>query len=198
MKKIICLLIAVVICFSFASCSNKIDNLIAQIATLENKEITLDDEVVIDRIYDKYLKLSEEDKAQITNYHILEKARSKVSFMSRQQESMQRAPMIVEEYIKSRLKTPSAMRVISTEVYGSKEDSYDAFVRMQYTGENAFGGTVEKTCFAKVEAHGSKFDRVAEEHFGDAHETWDDLEWSDWLMEEIDFETVYRPARKAQ
>lgn len=128
MKKIICLLIAVVICFSFSSCSNKIDNLIAQIATLENKEITLDDEVIIDRIYDKYLELSEEDKAQITNYHILEKARSKVSFLSRQQESMQRAPMIVEEYIKSRLKTPSAMRVINTEVYGSKEDSYDAFV----------------------------------------------------------------------
>ncbi len=35
-------------------------------------------------------------------------------------------------------------------------------------------------------------------NFGDAHETWDDLEWSDWLMEEIDFETVYRPARKTQ
>ena len=168
------------------------------LATLENKEITLDDKVIIDRIYDKYLELSEEDKVQITNYHILEKARSKVSFLSRQQESMQRAPMIEEEYIKSRLKTPSAMRVINTEVYGSKEDSYDAFVSMQYTGENAFGGTVEKTCFAKVEVHDLKFDRGVEEHFGDAHETWDDLEWSDWLMEEIDFETVYRPARTAQ
>ncbi|MEE1011314.1 MAG: hypothetical protein U0L11_04680 [Acutalibacteraceae bacterium] len=198
MKKIFCLIFVVIICFSFASCSNKIDNLISQIATLENKKITLEDEELIDKIYDKSLDLSEEEKSQITNYDILGAAVNRVGFLSRQQETMQQAPMIVEEYIRSCLKTPSAMKVIKTEVYASKESYFDAFVRMQYTGENAFGGTLERTCFAKVEIHGASYNRVVENHFGDAHETWEDLRWSDWLMEQIDFETEYIPTKTAK
>ena len=196
MRKRILLLLAVVLCVSLCACGgNKIENLIEDIAALEGKEITLADEELIDKIYDKYFALTEEEKTQITNYDILEEAGTRVNFLSEQQSTMQNAPIIVEEYIKSCLKTPSAMQVVKTEVYASKDDCFGAFVRMQYTGENAFGGKIEETCFAQVEALGMSYNRVIKSHFGDAHETWEDLGWANDIMERIDFENKYIPTK---
>lgn len=189
MKKVVVFLLIIVICFSLSACGNKIENLIADIETLENEEITLEDECRIDKIYDKYLALSEEDKMKITNYNILETASKRVNYLSAQEDTIRDAPQVVEEYIKSRLKIPSAMQVIKTQVYASKESCYEAFVRMQYTGENAFGGKVEETCFAHVRIMGAGYNDILDSHFGDAHETWDNVGWSDHTMEEIDFES---------
>ena len=58
MKKLLVLFLVAVICCSLVACGNKVDNLIEEIATLENDEITLADEERIDKIYDKYFALS--------------------------------------------------------------------------------------------------------------------------------------------
>ena len=66
-KRVLALMLA--LCFiglALVACGNKVDNLIEEIATLENDEITLADEERIDKIYDKYFALSEEDKAKLT------------------------------------------------------------------------------------------------------------------------------------
>ena len=78
-----------VICCSLVACGNKVDNLIEEIATLENDEITLADEERIDKIYDKYFALSEEDKAKITNYNILKEASAEVNRLVQTKETMQ-------------------------------------------------------------------------------------------------------------
>ena len=196
MKKLIVLFFAVLMSLSFVACGNKIDNLIKEIETLEGKEITLADEKRIDKIYDKYFALSEEEKAEITNYGVLEKAGTRVNYLATQKETMEKAPRFVEEYIKSRLKTPSAMKVIKTEVYASKGGMWEAFVRMQYTGQNSFGGIIEETCLVKVNLIGGGFSSVDKSHFGDAHATWNDTGWSDSVIEEIDFENKYVPSNK--
>ena len=193
MKKLLVLFLVAVICCSLVACGNKVDNLIEEIATLENDEITLADEERIDKIYDKYFALSEEDKAKITNYDILKEASEEVNRLVRTKETMQQAPAFVEEYIKSCLKTPSAMKVIKTEVYASKESMWEAFVRMQYTGQNTFGGTLEETCLIKVDLIGGGYSDVIKVHWGDAHEQWEDTGWPDSLLEEIDFENKYVP-----
>ena len=78
-----------VICCSLVACGNKVDNLIEEIATLENDEITLADEERIDKIYDKYFALSQEDKAKITNYDILKEASAEVNRLVQTKETMQ-------------------------------------------------------------------------------------------------------------
>ncbi len=194
MKKILVLFLLGIMFMSIMGCGNKVDNLISEIAKLEGVEITLKDEKRIDKLYNKYLALSEEEKVQITNYDILKKASEKVNYLAVQKETMQKAPDFVKEYIQSRLKTPSAMKIVKTEVYASKDGMWNAFVRMQYTGENAFGGTIEETCLAKVNLIGGGFSEVVKSHFGDAHETWNDTGWSDSVIEEIDFKNKYVPS----
>ena len=181
---------------SLAACGSRVDRLIEDIAPLEDEEITLADEERIDKIYDKYFALSEEEQAQVTNYDILKEASEKVNYLAQQKESMEEAPRFVEDYIKSRLKTPSAMNVIKTEVYASKDSMWVVFVRMQYTGQNAFGGTIEETCFVKADLIGGGYSSVERSYFGDAHATWEDTGWPDSLIEEIDFENKYVPVGK--
>ena len=195
MKKKIVLILATLMCISLCACGeNKIENLIEEIATLEGKEITLADEEQIHKIYNKYFALTEEEKTQITNYDIFEEARSSLNILLVQQSTMQKtlqsAPIVVEEYIKSSLKTPSTMQVVKIEVYASKDDCCEAFVRMQYTEENDYGGKIEKTCLARV-----RYESVSQCHFGDAHETWEDLRWDKDTMERIDFENKYIPTK---
>lgn len=187
MKKVLSLFLMVAMCVSLAACGNKVDNLISEIAALEGKEITLSDKERIDKIYDKYLALSEEEKSQITNYEILEKADEVIVYYTIQEKTLKEAPKAVEEYAKSCCKIPSSMQVIKVQTYPAKDDFFVAFVRLQFTSENSFGGKGEDTLFAKVNCGATA--RIVEYHFGDAHETWDDVGWPDWMMEEIDFDT---------
>ena len=191
MRKRILLLLVAVLCVSLCACGNKVDNLISEIATLENKEITLADKERIEKIYDKYLALSEEEKAQITNYDVLKEADEVIVYYTIQEDTLNAAPKAVEEYAKSYCKIPSTMQVIKSETYPAKNDNFVAFVRLQFTAENSFGGKVEETLFAKVYCGATT--QIKEYHFGDAHETWDDVGWADWIMEGIDFENKYIP-----
>jgi len=194
MKRKLVLLIVTLMTLSLVACGNKVDNLISEIATLENKEITLADEERIEKIYDKYLALSEEEKAQVTNYDILKNASEVVNYFTIQEKTLKEAPKVVEEYAKSCCKIPSSMQVIKVETYPAKEGCSVAFVRLQFTSENSFGGKGEDTLFAKVYCGATP--KIEEYHFGDAHETWDDVGWPDWLMEGIDFDNKYIPTKE--
>ena len=38
---------------------------------------------------------------------------------------------------------------------------------------------------------GADYNEIKKSHFGDAHENWDDVDWSDYIMEEIDYNNKY-------
>ena len=62
-----------------------------------------------------------------------------------------------------------------------------AYVRMQYSGTNAFGGTLEKTCFAQVEYICEGCDSIKYVSTDeDAHAKWNELGWSQYIIDDID------------
>lgn len=149
-----------------------------------DEEITLQDEECVKDIYEDYLQLSEEDQGKVTNFANLKKANDRIIFLTQSKKTMEAAPRAVEEKIKSRLKVPSSMTVTKTQVWPSKTSFMTAYVRMQYTAANALGGLVEETCFAEVRVMGAKSE-VRRTHYGDAHESWDDVAWMS--TEDVDF-----------
>ena len=198
MKKLFALFLTMILCLSLTACGNTVDTLISEIAALENKEITLADEERIDRLYNQYTALPEEEKAKITNFPILEEAATKVNHLSYQMQQMEAAPRVTEAYIKSYLKIPSTMQIIKTNVYASKDNLSEVFVRMQYTCENALGGKVEETCFVLIRDAHLASHRIVTSAFGNAQASWNDVDLSiglENITDQIDFDNQYVPAK---
>lgn len=193
MKKAISLLLIAVMCLSLTACGNRVEKMITEIQALENEELTLSDEKRVDELYKEYLALSDEEKAQITNFDILDAASKRVNFLSARKKFMPRAYSAVIDWVKSRLKTPSTMEVIKIEVYPSYNSMMEAFARIQFTSENAYGGKVEETYFVMIALVSADTFEAKWHYKGDAHATWAEVDWPEKVLQEIDFENKYIP-----
>jgi len=196
MKKILSLLLATVICLTLAACGHKVKRLIKDIAMLEGRELKLSDEDYVDDLYKTYLSLSEEEQAQVTNFELLDTASKRVNFLSARQDLMQEIYYrAATEWVKSCLKTPSTMEVLKIEVYPAYDSMWYAFASIHFTAENGYGGKVEQVYFAQLERVGPNTYRAERSYKGDAHATWEDVDWLDAVWEEIDYEHKYVPGK---
>lgn len=162
-----------------------------KIDTLEGKELTLADE-----LYETYLALSDEEKAQISKFELLDTASKRVNFLSARKKLMPEIHTAAIEWVESCLQTPSTMEVLDIDVYPAYDSFWYGFARIHFTAENGYGGKVEKVYFVKLEKVGpSTFDPV-QRYKGDAHATWEEVDWPDSVLEEIDFENRFDPNRR--
>jgi len=193
MKRWIAMLLVIVMSLALVACGNKVEKLIADINTLD-REITMNDEDRVEKIFDRYSALSDEDKAKITNYEILEAASDTIGELRAREITLKAAGPAAVEYVKSRLKIPSSLNVIKTEIYPSKKSTQIAYVRIQFTSENSFGGKGEDTFFLKIK--GFIKPTIQQSHYDDAHADWKDTKWSKSELEDVDLGNRYMASQK--
>ncbi len=118
-------------------------------------EVTLDDEELINNLFDTYASLTEKQKNNVDNYNVLLESQDKLRELQKEQlnEVHMKNIIIATKSLKSSLINPDSFSL--REVVYVDDYEYDGIMyRISYSGENKLGGSTGSVVYVAFDKNG--------------------------------------------